>query len=140
MTVARIVVQGVTADVFSPFELKHILRSMPGRRWDKPRKCWVIDTAWVDMCADALRQAGATVYVTSKTGEQWKSKRAGKHGHRAEPSSEWVTQAFNSVAPQNVAHLRRGLLMAFHPDRQGGNAEVARQINQAADRREGRTP
>lgn len=135
--IARIVVQGLTADVHSPFEMKDILRSMPDRQWDKKRKCWVIGTTFVDMCADALRQGGCTVYVTTHTGQPWTSgQQRARHGHRATPAPDWVNQAFNAVAPANVPHLRRGLLAAFHPDRDGGDLELSRQINAAADRRE----
>lgn len=133
--VARIVVQNVLANVFSPYDAVHVMRAQPGRRWDNLRKCWVIPTYWVNPCADALRALGITVYCTWDTGEPFIAGHPrGHHGRRDTPAPDWIEAAFADCPAENVAKLRAGLLRAFHPDA-GGDHHLAQRINAAAGRR-----
>lgn len=132
VVIARIVVQGVTADVYSPYEARDIMRSLPDRRWSKAHKKWIIPVVYVDMCADMLRAYGITVYVTAHNGQPWSGN--GHHGQRDQPAATWIEEAFAAVPLENVPVLRRSLLTALHPDR-GGDPELAKAINHTADRR-----
>jgi hypothetical protein len=134
VAVCRIVVDrnGIDAAVFAPFEFKEIIKSISGRRWDKVRKCWVVDVAHVDTLAAALQLAGLSVFITHANGDRW-TKTKSSQGQRAKAVSSWVDQAFTAVAPDKTEKLRRGLLTAFHPDH-GGSHDISVQINQAADK------
>lgn len=130
--VARIVVQSPDrAAAYVPYDFRHIPGSIPGRRWDRDRKAWLVSTSMLDVLADALREAGVTVYLHRGDGTEWRS---GKHGRRSAPAADWVSEAFHSVADELVPVLRRSLLAAFHPDR-GGDPELAKRVNAVADAR-----
>lgn len=130
--VARIIVDSPKRCVaYVPYDHRHIPKSMPGRRWDADRKAWTVPTALLDVLADALREAGLMVFVHRENGTEWQS---GAHGRGDTPAAGWVAAAFDAVNVELVPVLRRGLLAAFHPDR-GGDPELAKQINTAADRR-----
>jgi hypothetical protein len=128
--ICRIVVDGDTAEIFSPFQAKDIIRSVPTRTWNKTRKCWSINESFVNMAADALREAHHEVFVTRADGKRYTS--SGTHGSRSTPAPNWVNEAFQAAPKDRVDKLRRGLLSAFHPDH-GGSHEISVKINQAAD-------
>lgn len=130
MQTARIVVDLMTseASVFSPYEVRAVMRSIPGRRWSKSGKCWVIPMREVDLCADALRQFGIRVMLAGD------APKTGPHGRRDKPAPDWVEAAFAAVAEDKIDKLRRGLMSAFHPDL-GGDPAIAQRINSAADKR-----
>lgn len=127
--VARLIVSGRQCIAFVPYDFRHIPKSLPGRRWDKDRKAWILTVELVDALADSLRAAGLTVYLD---GGPWTT--TGPHGRKDKPAPDWVTAAFRAVAPGNADRLRAGLLRAFHTDR-GGTLDVAQRINAAADAR-----
>ncbi len=135
MATCQIVIEpnGLDAAVYSPYEFKEIVKSFPGRRYNKARKCWIVPVAFVNSVADALRLAGVQVFVTDSHGQAWTGSTSKTHGHRDTPAVDWVEEAFKAVRPDKADKLRRGLLLAFHPDH-GGSHEISVQINQAADR------
>ncbi len=131
MTV-RIIVDGHGhADIRSPFEAKEIIKVIPSRRWSKSGKRWSIDESYINLAADALRQAGYKVFVTDLAGNPYQS--VGSHGTRSTPAPDWVAAAFAAAPKDRVDKLRRGLMASFHPD-VGGDPEVAKRINAEADR------
>lgn len=130
MIVRIVVTSDIWADVFSPFVAKDLIKAMPSSQWSTARKCWRIDLAYVNMAADALRQAGYTVYVTDADGKPYGS--SGSHGTRNTPATDWIEQAFQAAPRDRAEKLRRGLMAVFHPDH-GGDTEVAKRINVAAD-------
>ncbi len=135
MATCRIVIEsnGLDAAVYSPYDYKEVVKSFPGRRYDKTRKCWIVAVAFVNPLADALRGAGVQVFVTDAQGNPWRGSSSKAHGHRDQPAADWVEQAFKAVRPDKADKLRRGLLLAFHPDH-GGSHDISVRINQAADR------
>lgn len=118
MLTARIVVGYLDAQVYAPFALKDVCRTLPGRRWDKLGKCWVIPATFVDEAANVLRAAGCTVYVTKPNGEPWTSGRAGA-GHRATPGGRWAELLLEAVGPQRADAVFRALTRILHPDAGG---------------------
>ena len=134
-TARLVVVDAITGVmVFSPFRVKDIMRGIPSRRWDPRARCWRIDELFVDMCADALRQAGLEVFVTHRDGTPYRGG-TGTHGTRSTPAPDWVEAAFAACPPSNVPKLKKVLLTIFHPDA-GGSADIARRIITAAESKE----
>ena len=80
--VARVVVDPPVARVYAPYEMRPLIKTIPGRRWlPAPEKCWQIPLTVVDDLADALRAVGCMVFLTRRDGTAWSSGRA-NHGHR----------------------------------------------------------
>lgn len=127
MNVARLIVSGNTCAAFVHYDYRRIPKSMPGSRWDRSRRAWIVPVELLDALADALRAAGLTVYLD---GGPWTT--PGPHGSKGTPATDWIAAAFRAVPPDNADRLRAGLLRAFHPDR-GGSVQLAQQINEAAD-------
>jgi len=132
--IVRIVVCADYAEIFSPFEAKNIIKAIPTRSWSKPGKCWQVDIDYINMAADSLRHCGYTVFVTDLDGKKYGS--TGTHGKGSTPAADWVAAAFAAAPKDRCDKMRRGLLVAFHPD-VGGDPEVAKRINAEADRRLG---
>jgi hypothetical protein len=130
--VARIVV-GVNVQVFCPFELRELVKSFPGRRWDTNRKCWTVPLAHVDALADALRAAGQTVWVTRTDGSAYTG--GGRsHGHRDRPAPSWAEALFDAVGPARSEQVFRALTRVLHPD-VGGDHALMTALSAARDGR-----
>jgi len=136
MLSARILVGSLEAQVFAPFALKDVCKTLPGRSWDKLVKCWVIPSVFVDEAANVLRAAGCVVYVTRPNGQPWTSGRAGA-GHRSSPGDRWAELLLEAVGPQRADTVFRALTRILHPDA-GGDLVLMKQLNAARDRVESR--
>jgi hypothetical protein len=129
-TTARIVVGAFDATIFAPFQFKEVVKAFPGRRWDSERKCWLLDVAFTDDVADALRRAGCTVYLTRQDGTAWKSGRP-DHGHRDEPADGWAEMLFAAVGPERADSIFRALSKVLHPDVSGDDGVLMRELLEA---------
>lgn len=130
---------GSSADVYSPYEAVDLVKAVvPGslRSWSKTDRCWRI-VHCVGLLADALRQAGYTVYTTTADGQPWRSE-SHRQGRGAKPSPSWIEEAFQSCPVTAVDKLRRGLMAIWHPDKETGDSALALRINAAADKRLGK--
>ena len=134
---ARLVVYGDFTDVFSPYEMRDIMRTIPTRTYSKTNRCWTIHTTHIHLCIIALESAGCTVFVTHPDGTPWSSSQRRTPPPSSSSSSStvatWVDQAFAACPPANTNRLRKSLLSVFHPD-VGGDADTTRRIITAAER------
>lgn len=131
---ARLIVHDDIVDVFTPFALADIMRSMPSRTWSKTDRCWRINTTFIDLCATSLSAAGCTVRITHPDGRPWTARQSPQPRTTPASSSDWVAGVFRDVPDHHVARLRKSLLAVFHPD-VGGSADITRRIIAAAERR-----
>jgi hypothetical protein len=132
---SRIVVdeRGGLAKVFTPYDLREIVKTIPGRKWDPVGKCWTVPLPFVPDLADALRAAGSTVHVTKPDGTPWASGRTGE-GRRDTPAADWAEQLLRAVGPDRAERVHRALVRVLHPDAEGGSTELMAALNRARDR------
>jgi hypothetical protein len=126
MATARILVESERARIYAPYELREVIKSLPGRSWDRDRKCWWISTALVDEAANVLRVSGCEVFVTRPDGSAWSSGRPGA-GIRGEPGSGWADLLLEAVGPSRRDQVFRALAKVLHPD-VGGDAVLMRDL------------
>lgn len=134
MNVARLKVLDNQIEATVPYALKAIPKSF-SRKWDPKKKVWLVPLVFVDQLADALRAAGATVYVQMPDGTPWTgSSSDSTHGVRATPATDWADALFAAVGPDRQAAVHRALAKTLHPDLVNGNTELMQQLNDARDR------
>ena len=100
--------QGDELHVYSPFEAKDDVKSLPRRRWDADRKCWIVPAEHRRQMLDALRR---TCDVIDETG-----------------SVAWISEMFAVVPTRHRERVYRALSMCLHPD-VGGSNEMMRALN-----------
>ncbi len=132
---ARLIVRGVMTDVFNPFEMRDVMRSIPTRTYSKAAKCWTIETTFIDLCIISLESAGCTTFVTYPDGRPWTRRSSSSPRSSSSSSNSWVEDIFTACPPANVNRLRKSLLACFHPD-VGGDADITRRIIAAAEKTE----
>lgn len=130
--IARLVVVGTVAKAYVPFDLREIVKSFPGKRWDSIRKHWTVPVDFVDALADALRVAGCEVFITHPNGASWTSGST-SHGTRSTPAADWADQLFSAVGPDLAETVFKALTKALHPDT-GGDTVLMQQLNAARER------
>ena len=135
MTTARLIVEAGQVQVFAPYALKEIIKSLPNRRWDKLGKCWIIPVRHADLCGNALRAAGCEVFLTRPDGTPWTSGRPDA-GHRSTPGPDWAEGLLDAVGPQRIDKVYRALSRVLHPDA-GGDMQLMQQLNIARDKATG---
>lgn len=124
----RIVVSTVTAQVFSPFEARGCICTLPKRQrlWDSVEKCWVISAGAVRSLEIALRAEGFTVVVRYHDSAQTPPPRRGR-------ADTWADALYEALGPQLADKAFRALVPVLHPDR-GGDTEAMQMLNAARDR------
>ena len=120
MLTARIVVGLQAAKAYCPFNLREIVKSFPGKRWDPVGKHWSIPLEFVQPLAEALRAAGCEVFITRPDGTPWASGST-SHGTRATPAADWADSLFAAVGPDRAEAAFKALAKALHPDVGGDN-------------------
>ena len=131
MLTARIVV-GPQAKAYVPYDLKEIVKSFPGKRWDSVGKHWSIPLEFVQPLAEALRAAGCEVFITRPDGTPWRSGKS-SHGTRATPAADWADSMFAAVGPDRAEVSFKALAKALHPD-VGGDNTLMQQLIAARER------
>jgi hypothetical protein len=91
--------------VYSPFEARDDVKSLPRRRWDAERKCWIVPFTHRRQVLDVLRQTCDVIDETN--------------------SIAWIAELFAVVPPRHRERVWRALAMACHPDVGGTNALMA---------------
>jgi hypothetical protein len=129
----RIVIDGDTAMCFTPYRLREIVKSFPGRKWDATLRAWLVPVVLADELADALRHAGETVFVTGTGGARWQSGRT-DHGHRDTPGATWAHRLLDAVGDDRAERVFKALAHVLHPDVAGGDTQLMQQLNEARDR------
>lgn len=133
MALCRIVVdRGLgQADVFSPFEAKDIVKTMPSRTWDKERRCWTIPAIFVDDLRAALEAAGFKAVVT-ETGRQ-RQQREQPPPRPGRTAGTWADAMFRELGPDLGDRAYKQLVRVLHPD-VGGSTTHMQVLNAARDK------
>jgi hypothetical protein len=133
---SRIVVEESVARVYTPYALREIVKSFPGRRWDPDAKCWIVLCSQVWELADALRVAGSPPFVTGPNGQPYRRhERAGRTQPR-HPREGWADLLLDTVGADRVEKVFKALSKVLHPD-VGGDAQLMRELLAARERRGG---
>lgn len=133
--VTRIVVTGREARVYTPYELREVVKSFPGRRWDPEGKCWIVARAQVWELADALRVAGTRPYITEPNGQPY-GHGDGARSEPRRPREDWAVLLLDTVGPDRAERVFKALSKVLHPD-VGGDHQLMRELVAARDRRGG---
>lgn len=120
--VARIVLAGAIARVCAPYEHREIVKSVPGRRWDHTGQYWTIPTKRAADLAEALRAHGADVIVT-------------RADNGTEQTTGWAAALLDAVGPERAERTVRALTHVLHPDVDGGDERLMRELLAAHERR-----
>lgn len=161
MALVRIEVDGLTARVFSPYDPQRVevIKSIPGRHWDKDGKCWVVPTVQVPGIKVALEAIGDTVLIVGAAeppprqrqaddGEVRILKDANRRLERdlarlrqenqrlrsetAARGGSWAETLLRKLTPEQAEKAYKKLATVLHPD-VGGSAELMRDLNVAHD-------
>lgn len=124
------------ATVYSPFEAKDTIKSLPTHRrsWSAGEKCWRVDTDAVDDLADMLRSQGFDVVLVD-TDTHWIRS---DHVCSAPPpppprtNGNWAEQLLRTAGPELSSKIRQQLSRALHPDT-GGSTALMQDLNHAYD-------
>jgi hypothetical protein len=133
MVTARLIVDGGVLRAHVPYALKHIVKALPERRWENELKVWVVPTSYTDGLADALRVAGATVYVQCPDGSPWTGG-GDSHGFRDTPRLGWADALMAAVGHDRHELVYRALAKTLHPDTSTGDHRLMQQLNAARER------
>ncbi|MDX3229403.1 hypothetical protein [Streptomyces sp. ME19-01-6] len=126
----RIVMGTTTAKVFSPFEAKECIRTLPKqqRNWDPEEKCWVISIYAVRDLRAALQYEGFTVLTLPRGEDQ-----SGAPRPRRQHADTWADLMYAQLGATLAGKAYKALLGVLHPDR-GGDTEAMKVLNAARDR------
>lgn len=126
---ASIVVDGTAAEVRAPYDVRDVVKALPGRRWHPTLKCWLIGSSFAEAMAEALRAAGCTVVVTRRGGAE----RGGLDDDQHVVGAGWADALFAAVGPGRDDAVYRALSRVLHPDH-GGDPQLQQALNVARDR------
>jgi len=130
--IARLVVAGTVAKAYVPFDLREVVKSFPGKRWDSVGKHWSIPLEFVQPLAESLRAGGCEVFITRPDGTPWRSGKS-SHGTRKTPAAGWADALFAAVGPDLAEAAFKALAKALHPD-VGGDNTLMQQLVAARER------
>lgn len=121
-----------SARVFSPFEAKDIIKTLPPgyRAWDKDNRCWLVKTTMIERLTTLLEAESFTVRVVS--GSQQEPPPAPSRG-----SGTWADQMYATLGTRLADAAHKALSRVLHPDT-GGSAEAMKCLNAARDHAHGR--
>jgi hypothetical protein len=127
--VVRIVVTGTKAKVYSPFEAREAIKTLPRswRSWDSEEKCWVIPVHAVAELTRALKLEGFTIMSRAGSGQRAESPRPQRSGE------SWADLMYASLGRELAGRAYKALVPVLHPDR-GGATAAMQDLNAARDR------
>ncbi len=131
MALVRMIVEDGKAKVFSPFEAKDLVKSMPTRSWSAADKAWVIPAEDVDDLKDLLEASGYRVLITHKQAKQ--ERRSEPPPRQARTGRTWADDLLTSLSPELAERAFKALTRVLHPDI-GGSTEAMQILNAARDR------
>ncbi|MCG5220287.1 hypothetical protein [Streptosporangium sp. KLBMP 9127] len=125
----RIVIDGDTAKVYSPFQAKDIVKAIPGSRWLKTEKVWTIPSIFVgNLHADLIKARFWVEVIRTE-----KSAPPPPPGTRRTSGGTWAEAMFAALSPELGEKAFRALTRVLHPDA-GGSTEAMQVLNVAHDR------
>lgn len=122
-----------------------IIKTVPGKAWDKLEKRWTIPASQVQVLKNTLESYG---YQVSVTGDQddgpsrldllLEVRRLRRENQRLESEksargADWADQLMNRCSPELAEKVFRALTRVLHPDG-GGDSTLQRDLNVARDR------
>lgn len=158
MPLVTITVGRHTAEVQSPYDPARIdiIKTVPGRSWNKDRKTWSIPANWVAHLKAALEDHGDKVTVIGQPdpGPAADANPRGAHAAtiarlerekqrlqqeiirlknaQATASQNWAEVLLSKLTPEQADKAHKALTRVLHPD-VGGNTELMQQLNVARD-------
>ncbi|WP_193318250.1 hypothetical protein [Nonomuraea phyllanthi] len=132
MPLVRIVVDGHQALVYSPFDAKDLVKSMPDRKWSPGDKAWIIPAYDVDDLKAVLEASNYTVVITHKqqTKQEQRQEPPPKSGRGVQT---WADLMFTALPDPLAEKAFKALTRVLHPD-VGGSTEQMQILNAARDR------
>ena len=125
MNVTRIVGGVFDVDVYCPYALRCVVKTIPGKRWDPARHVWTIPRSFALELMSALRAAGCQATATNQDGTPWGVLAAPP----ARTTTSWAVDLLEAVGRQRVDGTVRALSKVLHPDVAGGDAVLMRDLN-----------
>lgn len=127
--------------ISSPFAAKDVIRSLPDRRWNPERKCWVIPTHAWNAAKAVLEDAGFDVVGLTpverdlrRAKERIRTLERELRAPRARPRTPSAPSGdpfayLSQSLPENLrGPVYRALIRVLHPDT-GGTTELAQRLN-----------
>lgn len=159
MALVRIEVDGTEAHVYSPYHPDRIevIKTIPGRSWDKEGKFWTIPTYQVPSLVVALQTIGDQVQINQKPdrppppADSGKLRKAQEQIHALETENRrlrrdlqragseasatrhnWAYDLLAKLDPEQAEKAYKRLAGVLHPDA-GGPSDLMRDLNVARD-------
>lgn len=159
MALVRIEIDGFTAKVYSSYDPGRvdIIKSIPGRRWDKDGKFWEIPTGQVPSLKVALEAIGDAIVISGQAEQPPRSddgevRRLREENQRLQRDKQrieqqiirmrneaaaangrnWAEQLLGACDPDLADKVFKRLTAVLHPDA-GGHDELMKQLNVARD-------
>lgn len=112
----RVVVTRAGEDlvIACPYEALDLMRTVPGRRWDKARKVWIVPAAALPAVRQAFALWPGGVLFDLDDG----------------PAADWAGSMFAAVPPRLHKRVHRALAGVLHPDA-GGDQRAMQALNDA---------
>lgn len=152
MALVRIEVGPITAEVHSPYDPARvdIIKTIPGRTWDKDGKFWKIPSGRVASLKAALEASGDQVQVigtpVGRSSEndaiiarlereklRLQQEIIRLKNAQAASAQNWAEQLLGRLDPDQADKAYRALSRILHPD-VGGPTALMQQLNAARDR------
>lgn len=107
-----------------------IIRTIPGRRWNKDLRCWIVAHSSLRLLSDTLVSLGHRVIVSgpSDQREYERTKR-----EREARDNDWADQLLGRCSAELSEKVFKALTRVLHPDA-GGDNTLMRDLNVARDR------
>jgi hypothetical protein len=128
----RIEIEIVKTYIYDAYDVKEIIKQIPGRKWEADRRRWSIYTSDVGLLLLMLKRDGHHGVITDR---RWKPR-------SSKPSSAikrtWADELFAALKgkPHLADKVFKALTLALHPDA-GGDHELMVQLNVARDKTRG---
>lgn len=163
MALVRIEIAESTAEVYSPYgpERLEVIKSIPGRRWDKDGRFWEIPTTRVPSLKAALEAIGDSVVIAGSGERPPPQHDAGAgdaelrrleaanrvlerekqhleqqvvrmRNEAAASDHNWAEQLLGKLSPEQSDKAYKALTKVLHPDA-GGDNNLMRDLNVARD-------
>lgn len=160
VALVRIVIDGIDAKVYSPFDAKEIIKSMPDRKWSQADKCWIIPASDVGHLQAILKAVNYEVVTVGSAApplhrgdglhdterRRWEAERRTLEREKQRLQQEvirlknqtaasnrtWAEELFAKLSPEQTDKAYKALSRLLHPD-VGGDTELMKVLNVARD-------
>lgn len=124
-TCGAVIIGGHEARIVSPYSAKDAIKTIPGRRWDKAARQWVIPAAYAADAEAILWRYCSHVDVRDNRPPPPPSRPAVRYDNP-------FTAVLEAVPDGLRRKVYRSLAVVLHPDH-GGDEQLAKALNAAHD-------